>query len=406
MAHTGRSRAGTRGLRRRRGPHTGRQARRRVRQGPPRRPGRRRDPGAARAHAVASTRPGSARSTSAPRTSPVRTTATSPGCRRCWPVCPRRCPARRSTGSARSGLDAVVGAARTIAVGDASIMVAGGVESMTRAPYVLPKPERPFPAGNATMYSTTLGWRMTNPDMPDGLDRQPRREHRAARREVRRRPRGRRRVRRPQSTSARPQAWAGRRVRRRRSSQVPGAELTRDEGIRDGRHPRVARRAQAVVPRRRHRHRRQRLPALRRRRRAAARRRGRRRRARRRAAGPDHRDRRRRRRPAVLRHRPGAGRRPRAGQGRPHATRDVTRAWSSTRRSPRSRWPASPSGPTSTPSWSTRTAARSRSGTRSAARAPGSPVPVAHQLDAAGSGVGVAALCIGVGQGLALTMER
>src|SRR6188508_3326712 len=55
-----------------------------------------------------------------------------------------------------SGLDAVVGAARTIAVGDASIMVAGGVESMTRAPYVLPKPERAFPAGNTTMYSTTL----------------------------------------------------------------------------------------------------------------------------------------------------------------------------------------------------------------------------------------------------------
>ena len=46
-----------------------------------------------------------------------------------------------------SGLDAVVMAARAIAVGDASIMVAGGVESMTRAPWVLPKAERPFPAG-------------------------------------------------------------------------------------------------------------------------------------------------------------------------------------------------------------------------------------------------------------------
>jgi acetyl-CoA acetyltransferase family protein len=65
-----------------------------------------------------------------------------------------------------SGLDAVVNAARTIAVGDASVMVAGGVESMTRAPYVLPKSERPFPAGNATLYSTTLGWRMVNPNMP------------------------------------------------------------------------------------------------------------------------------------------------------------------------------------------------------------------------------------------------
>jgi acetyl-CoA acetyltransferase family protein len=65
-----------------------------------------------------------------------------------------------------SGLDAVVAGARTIAVGDASVVVAGGVESMTRAPYVLPKADRPFPAGNATMHSTTLGWRMTNPRMP------------------------------------------------------------------------------------------------------------------------------------------------------------------------------------------------------------------------------------------------
>ncbi|MGZ8741872.1 MAG: thiolase family protein [Nocardioides sp.] len=66
-----------------------------------------------------------------------------------------------------SGLDAVVTAARTIAVGDASVMVAGGVESMTRAPYVLPKPDRAFPAGNAELFSTTLGWRMVNPEMPD-----------------------------------------------------------------------------------------------------------------------------------------------------------------------------------------------------------------------------------------------
>ncbi|MEP7089859.1 MAG: acetyl-CoA C-acyltransferase [Nocardioidaceae bacterium] len=65
-----------------------------------------------------------------------------------------------------SGLDAVVGAARTIAVGDASIMVAGGVESMTRAPYVLPKAGRAFPAGNAELFSSTLGWRMVNPAMP------------------------------------------------------------------------------------------------------------------------------------------------------------------------------------------------------------------------------------------------
>lgn len=65
-----------------------------------------------------------------------------------------------------SGLEAVIQAARAIAVGDASIAVAGGVESMTRAPYVLPKNDRPFPAGHAELHSTTLGWRMVNPEMP------------------------------------------------------------------------------------------------------------------------------------------------------------------------------------------------------------------------------------------------
>ncbi|MFJ3800867.1 thiolase family protein [Streptomyces sp. NPDC090088] len=64
-----------------------------------------------------------------------------------------------------SGLEAVIQAARAIAAGDASIAVAGGVESMTRAPYVLPKNDRPFPAGHAELYSTTLGWRMVNPKM-------------------------------------------------------------------------------------------------------------------------------------------------------------------------------------------------------------------------------------------------
>ncbi|MFI1292158.1 thiolase family protein [Streptomyces sp. NPDC020792] len=64
-----------------------------------------------------------------------------------------------------SGLEAVIQAARAIALGDASVAVAGGVESMTRAPYVLPKPDRAFPAGHAEMYSTTLGWRMVNPRM-------------------------------------------------------------------------------------------------------------------------------------------------------------------------------------------------------------------------------------------------
>ncbi|MER7761766.1 thiolase family protein [Streptomyces sp. NPDC097619] len=66
-----------------------------------------------------------------------------------------------------SGLEAVVQAARAIALGDASVVVAGGVESMSRAPWVVQKPERAFPAGHQQMWSTTLGWRMTNPRMPE-----------------------------------------------------------------------------------------------------------------------------------------------------------------------------------------------------------------------------------------------
>ncbi|MFD0395390.1 thiolase family protein [Streptomyces nogalater] len=64
-----------------------------------------------------------------------------------------------------SGLEAVIQAARAIALGDASLAVAGGVESMTRAPYVLPKPDGPFPAAHTELFSTTLGWRMVNPRM-------------------------------------------------------------------------------------------------------------------------------------------------------------------------------------------------------------------------------------------------
>ncbi|WP_406864522.1 thiolase family protein [Streptomyces sp. HUAS MG47] len=65
-----------------------------------------------------------------------------------------------------SGLEAVIQAARAIALGDAHIALAGGVESMSRAPWVLQKPERAYPAGHQQLHSTTLGWRMTNPRMP------------------------------------------------------------------------------------------------------------------------------------------------------------------------------------------------------------------------------------------------
>jgi len=64
-----------------------------------------------------------------------------------------------------SSLEAAIGAARAIRCGDASLIVAGGVESMTRAPWVLLKPWRPYPPGNETLHSTTLGWRMVNPLM-------------------------------------------------------------------------------------------------------------------------------------------------------------------------------------------------------------------------------------------------
>ena len=65
-----------------------------------------------------------------------------------------------------SSLDAAMQASRTVETGDADVVVAGGVESMTRAPWVLPKPSRAYPAGNVTAVSTTLGWRLVNERMP------------------------------------------------------------------------------------------------------------------------------------------------------------------------------------------------------------------------------------------------
>ena len=66
-----------------------------------------------------------------------------------------------------SGLDAVAQAARAIMLGEADAYVGAGVESMSRAPFVFPKGGRPFPTGHATMYDTTLGWRMVNPKMEE-----------------------------------------------------------------------------------------------------------------------------------------------------------------------------------------------------------------------------------------------
>ena len=66
-----------------------------------------------------------------------------------------------------SGLEAVNIASRAVKLGEGDVYLAGGVESMSRAPWVVPKPERALPRGEQTMYDTTLGWRLVNPRMEE-----------------------------------------------------------------------------------------------------------------------------------------------------------------------------------------------------------------------------------------------
>ena len=66
-----------------------------------------------------------------------------------------------------SSLDAAIHASYSIGSRDNNLVLTGGTESMSRAPYVVPKPERAYPAGSSQMVSTTLGWRLVNPQMPD-----------------------------------------------------------------------------------------------------------------------------------------------------------------------------------------------------------------------------------------------
>lgn len=131
-----------------------------------------------------------------------------------------------------SSVEAVIQGARAIEAGDAEIVLAGGVESMSRAPYIVEKSPRPWPAiGNQTMWNTSIGWRMVNSRLPGnwtisngesaekvaregGISREEQdafavRSHRLAAR-----------------------AWAEG-VYDGEVVQVPGAELARDEGIRD-----------------------------------------------------------------------------------------------------------------------------------------------------------------------------
>jgi 3-oxoadipyl-CoA thiolase len=66
-----------------------------------------------------------------------------------------------------SGLSAVVSACHAVLAGDADVVVAGGVESMSRAPFVMAKPDTAFPRGNQTVWDTTLGWRFPNPRLEE-----------------------------------------------------------------------------------------------------------------------------------------------------------------------------------------------------------------------------------------------
>lgn len=78
------------------------------------------------------------------------------------PVTVAGCTVNRLCGS---GLEAVAQAARAVAAGEGDLFVAGGVESMTRAPFVMAKPETAFPRGEQKLIDTTIGWRFTNPKL-------------------------------------------------------------------------------------------------------------------------------------------------------------------------------------------------------------------------------------------------
>ena len=174
-------------------------------------------------------RPGraSTRSSSATPTAPARTTATSPGWPCCWPACRPRCPASTVNRLCGSSLDAAMSASRAIETGDAEVVLAGGVESMTRAPWVLPKPDRAFPAGNSDRGLDDAGLAAGQPADAGRVDGLAGRGQRAAAGDVRHLARAAGRVRRPLAPARRRRlgrrvlrparrAGAGRRPRPRR----------------------------------------------------------------------------------------------------------------------------------------------------------------------------------------------
>ena len=147
-------------------PDAGRTLRRRAGRRPSRRPRRGRD----RRGRGAQRRPRRARSRtsgSAVRIRRARTTGTWPGSRRCSPGCPDSVGGVTVNRLCASGLSAVVGACHAVMAGDGDLFVAGGVESMTRAPLVTAKPAKPFERGDRTLHDTTLGWRFVNPAYAD-----------------------------------------------------------------------------------------------------------------------------------------------------------------------------------------------------------------------------------------------
>ncbi|WP_144793609.1 thiolase family protein [Microbacterium paludicola] len=132
-----------------------------------------------------------------------------------------------------SSLEAVVQGSRAIEAGDADVILAGGVESMSRAPYVVEKAAKPFSAiGNQTMWNTAIGWRMTNPALPTPwtVSNGEAAEATATTWGISRADQDAFAVRSHELAAA---AWAAG-VFDGEIVQVAGAELARDEGIRDG----------------------------------------------------------------------------------------------------------------------------------------------------------------------------
>ena len=132
-----------------------------------------------------------------------------------------------------SSVEAVVQAARAVETGDAGIVLAGGVESMSRAPFVVEKSPKPWPAaGNPTMWNTSIGWRMVNPALPAHwtISNGESAEQIAREWGITRDAQDAFAVRSHERAAA---AWAAG-VFADEIVQVPGVELARDEGIRNG----------------------------------------------------------------------------------------------------------------------------------------------------------------------------